>query len=245
MVPVWLHVLSWASLAAGLILALAVAVDEMRRPQQMWIMNIVWPVTVLYGTFLGLWFYGRYGRAPAGQDERAAHHAHAPHGRPEPQPPFPIMVAKSTAHCGSGCTLGDLVAEWLAFFVPVIAVWLGYGSVFSEKMFAVWILDFIFAFVLGILFQYFVIKPMRDLSAGRALVEALKADTISLIFWQIGMYGFMAVAAFVIWRDLFGLRLAVDSAEFWFMMQLAMWCGFVTSYPANWWLLRVGIKQEM
>lgn len=239
MVPTWLPVLAWASLAAGLVLALAVALDEMRRPQQMWIMNIVWPVTVLYGTFLGLWFYARYGRAPAAGHPSAAHHMH------EAPTPFPIMVAKSTAHCGSGCTVGDLIAEWLAFFVPAIAVWLGYGSVFSEKMFAVWILDFIFAFVLGILFQYFVIKPMRDLSAGRALVEALKADTVSLIFWQIGMYGFMAVAAFVIWRDLFGLRLAVDSVEFWFMMQLAMWCGFVTSYPANWWLLRVGIKEAM
>ena len=37
---------------------------------------------------------------------------------------------------GSGCTVGDLAAEWLAFFVPAIAVWLGYGSVFSEKIFA-------------------------------------------------------------------------------------------------------------
>jgi uncharacterized membrane protein YqaE (UPF0057 family) len=239
MIPTWLPVLAGASLAVGLVLALAVALDEMRRPQQMWIMNVVWPVTVLYGTFLGLWFYARYGRAPVAGHPSATHHMH------EAPTPFPIMVAKSTAHCGSGCTVGDLIAEWLAFFVPVIAVWLGYGSVFSEKMFAVWILDFIFAFVLGILFQYFVIKPMRDLSAGRALVEALKADTVSLIFWQIGMYGFMAVAAFVIWRDLFGLRLAVDSVEFWFMMQLAMWCGFITSYPANWWLLRVGVKEAM
>ena len=45
--------------------------------------------------------------------------------------------------------MGDFAAEWLAFFVPVIAAWLGYGSVFSEEMFAVWILDFIFAFALG------------------------------------------------------------------------------------------------
>jgi hypothetical protein len=243
MIPTWLHVLSWVSLAAGGILALAVAVDEMRRPQQMWIMNIVWPVTVLYGTFPGLWLYGRYGRAPARQDEPAAHHAS--HGGSGPQTPFPIMVAKATAHCGSGCTVGDLAAEWLAFFVPAIAMWLGYGSIFSEKMFAVWILDFIFAFALGILFQYFTIKPMRNLTAGRALVEALKADTVSLTFWQIGMYGFMAVAAFLIWRGLFGLRLAVDTPEFWFAMQLAMWCGFATSYSANWWLLRRGIKEEM
>jgi hypothetical protein len=42
-------------------------------------------------------------------------------------------------------------------------------------MFAVWILDYIFAFGLGILFQYFAIKPMGNLTAGQALMAALKA----------------------------------------------------------------------
>jgi hypothetical protein len=125
--------------------------------------------------------------------------------------PFAARVAISTAHCGSGCTVGDLIAEWLSFFVPVIAIWFGYQSIFAEKMFAVWILDYIFAFVIGIMFQYFAIKPMGNLAAWEALVAALKADSISLTARQIGMYGFMAIAAFAIWRPLFGLRLQVDS----------------------------------
>jgi len=29
---------------------------------------------------------------------------------------------------------------------------------------------------------------------------------------------------------------------FWFMMQLAMIAGFVTSYPVNWWLIRKQIN---
>jgi hypothetical protein len=29
------------------------------------------------------------------------------------------------------------------------------------------------------------------------------------------------------------------------MMQIAMLCGFVTSYPVNWWLLRAGLKEKM
>jgi len=33
--------------------------------------------------------------------------------------------------------------------------------------------------------------------------------------------------------------------EFWGAMQLAMIAGFVTSYPMNWWLIRVGIKERM
>ena len=33
--------------------------------------------------------------------------------------------------------------------------------------------------------------------------------------------------------------------EFWFMMQIAMLCGFATSYPVNGWLIRSAIKQPM
>jgi hypothetical protein len=242
MIPTWLHTLSLLSLALGVVLALAVVVDELRRPQMMWIMNVVWPVTVLYGTVFGLWLYLRFGRASAPMAKMGAAH---PAGHHHAEKPFAARVAISTAHCGSGCTVGDLIAEWLAFFVPAIALWFGYQSLFGEKMFAVWILDYIFAFVVGIMFQYFAIKPMGNLTAGQALVAALKADSISLTAWQIGMYGFMAIAAFAIWRPLFGLRLQVDSVEFWFMMQLAMLCGFLTSYPANWWLVRIGIKEAM
>lgn len=161
------------------------------------------------------------------------------------QTPFPVMVAKGTSHCGAGCCIGDILAEWLAFFMPVVAVWFGYQTLFAEKMFAVWIIDYLFAFVLGIAFQYFTIKPMRKLSPGQGLIQALKADALSLTAWQAGMYGFMALAQFYFFRHLLGMRLEVNSAEFWFMMQFAMIAGFATSYPVNWWLISVGIKERM
>jgi hypothetical protein len=41
MVPAWLHDLSWGYLALGALCALAIAADELKRPQHMWIMNIV------------------------------------------------------------------------------------------------------------------------------------------------------------------------------------------------------------
>ena len=112
-------------------------------------------------------------------------------------------------------------------------------------MFAVWIVDYIFAFLFGIAFQYFTIAPMRNLSFGEGLKAAVKADTLSLTAWQIGMYGFMAFAQFYLFRTLLGLRLEVPTPEFWFMMQIAMVAGFATSYPVNWWLIRRGIKEEM
>jgi len=156
-----------------------------------------------------------------------------------------VMVGKGALHCGAGCTLGDIVAESLATFFPGVALWFGWRSLFEEKMFAVWILDFIFAFVLGIAFQYFAIVPMRHLGKLEGIWQAVKADTLSLTAWQVGMYGFMAIASFGLFRHLLGVRLEVNTPEFWFMMQLAMVCGFVTSYPVNWWLIRRGIKEKM
>jgi hypothetical protein len=41
------------------------------------------------------------------------------------------------------------------------------------------------------------------------------------------------------------VMLMPDTVEFWFVMQLAMIAGFITSYPMNWWLIRAGIKEEM
>jgi hypothetical protein len=77
------------------------------------------------------------------------------------------------------------------------------------------------------------------------LIAAIKADTLSLTAWQIGMYGFMAIAYFVTFRYGLGVKLATDTVEFWFMMQIAMLCGFMTSYPVNWWLIRAGLKERM
>lgn len=167
--------------------------------------------------------------------------------RPPPNKgkPFPVMVGEGASHCGSGCTLGDIIAEWLAFSFPAIAVWLGWHTVFSEKIFAVWILDYIFAYLFGIFFQYYTIAPMRNLGFAEGIWAAIKADTLSLTAWQIGMYGFMAVAFFWIFRDILGTELKVNTPEFWFMMQIAIICGFITSYPVNWWLLRTGLKEKM
>ncbi|MGV0911679.1 DUF4396 domain-containing protein [Martelella sp. FOR1707] len=242
--PVWIHILSILSLIVAIACAFIIALDLNRHPQHMWIMNLVWPLVALFGSVVALWAYFRYGRLATA----AAHHEAMEHDRKPPsqtETPFSVMVGKGAAHCGSGCALGDLIAEWLAFLVPAIAVWFGWKSIFPEKMFAVWVLDYIFAFSLGVVFQYFTIKPMRGLSVGQGIIQAIKADFLSLTAWQVGMYGFMAFAQFFLFRHLLGIKLEVPTVEFWFMMQIAMWAGFATAYPVNWWLLSRGIKEKM
>jgi hypothetical protein len=226
--PPWLHNLAVISLVLAGACAALISVDEIRRPQKMWIMNLVWPITTLFGSVLWLFAYYAWGREPR-----------------KGKAPFSVVVGKGTSHCGAGCALGDLIAEWSSFGFPVIAVWFGWHHLFREKTFAVWILDFILAFLFGVVFQYFTIKPMRQLSLKDGLIAAVKADTASISAWQIGMYGLMALIQFGWFRHAFGAKAPVDSAEFWFAMQWAMLAGFATSYPVNWWLLRMGWKEAM
>ncbi|WP_244438915.1 hypothetical protein [Paraburkholderia dilworthii] len=84
--PVWLHGLSIAWLALGAICAVVIVADEFRRPQKMWIMNLVSPLTALFGTFLWLAAYYAWGRnSPAAGDQNS-------------DPAFPAMVLKGTSH---------------------------------------------------------------------------------------------------------------------------------------------------
>jgi hypothetical protein len=159
--------------------------------------------------------------------------------------PFAASVAIAASHCGSGCALGDLVAEFIALALPTVAVAFGWHWLFAEKVFAVWVLDFVLAFGFGIAFQYFTIAPMRGLGLRDGLIAAVKADSLSLTAWQVGMYGLMAIAQFWLFQDVFGVKVDAAMPEFWLAMQIAMIAGFITAYPVNWWLLRSGLKEKM
>ncbi|MFP3707993.1 DUF4396 domain-containing protein [Paraburkholderia sp. SIMBA_009] len=231
--PTWLEILSVTSIVMGAVCAVAIIVDEIRYPQKMRIMNLVWPLTALFGTVLWLAAYLGWGRN--GADAVTKKDAQ----------PFAAMVMKGTSHCGAGCTLGDIVVEWSVFAFPALAVMFGWHTVFNEKTFAVWIPDFIVAFLVGIVFQYFTIKPMRGLSVGAGVLAAVKADVASITAWQVGMYGMMAIIQFRWFKPVYGGIAGVASPEFWFAMQLAMLAGFATSYPVNWWLISAGVKEKM
>jgi hypothetical protein len=114
-------------------------------------------------------------------------------------------------------------------------------TLLAKTVLAAWVIDYILAFLFGMAFQYFTIKPMKGLSPKDGLREALKADTLSLTSWQLGMFGRMAFVIFVI----IGHEMHKINLVFWFIIQIAMLAGFLTSYPVNWWLLRKGTKEKM
>lgn len=218
--------LSWLAVLLGVAASVLIAIDLSRRkPQPMFVMNLVWPINALWAGPIGLWMYWTLGRtAPSSS---TAHQ-----GMDMAPRPFWKKVVAGTLHCGAGCTLADLTGPFIFAAMPF--------AVLSSLVYGEWTLDYILALIVGVSFQYMALAPMLQQHGARIWWRALKVDLLSLSAWQVGMYGWMALVIFV-W---FG-HLRPDHIEFWFMMQAAMACGFLTSYPMNWWLIRAGIKTAM
>jgi hypothetical protein len=238
---------SWTSLGIAFVCAIVIAVDEIRHPQKMWIMNVVWPVTALYFSIFSLWGYFRIGRDMAnnampgmsmdvqtrkpGQKEQKEQKEQKDRARRDPTWQ---QTAVSDTHCGAGCVIGDVVAEFSLFA-------LGW-TLFGSSLYAEYAGDLLLAWLFGIVFQYFSIKPMRNLSVKQGIIAAIKSDTLSILTFEIGLFGWMALTFFVFFPH---PHLRPTQAGYWFMMQIGMILGFITSYPMNRWLIKSGWKEAM
>ncbi|MDW0111121.1 DUF4396 domain-containing protein [Sporosarcina aquimarina] len=217
-----LELISWIALAIGLLSSLIILVDVSRHPQKMAIMNVVWSLNGWFFGPVALFAYFKWGRIQAKDSKKEDTRGKG------------VKVFTSTSHCSSGCSFGDAVG------VPIVA--LTGLTVAGSVLFAHYIVEFILAYLFGILFQFASIYPMnKEKGKMHALIESLKADTISLIAFEVGMFGWMAIVHYV----LFQTPPEPTSPVYWFMMQIAMILGFLTSYPANAWLIKKEIKHAM
>ncbi|WP_225813568.1 DUF4396 domain-containing protein [Streptomyces spinosus] len=224
----WIEAIGWLSLGLAFLSALLILADIGRGyRQKMWIMNLVYPITALYWGPVALWFYWVHGRKDAQPviEER---------GQPDAErlPEWQVM-SKAVSHCGAGCTLGDIVGEWIVFATGL--------TIAGKSLYADFVLDFVFAWTLGVVFQYFTIAPMRDMSRAEGIRAAIKADTLSIVAFQVGLFLSMWVYQDVI----FSPGLPKTSAAYWMMMQVSMVIGFFTAWPVNAWLVRAGLKERM
>src|SRR5215469_9532312 len=204
MTPGWLGVLAWITIASGFLTAAAILYDMYGRGRRqiMQVMAAVWPITALYLGPLGWALYARLGRAqpaavPAPREEELAGWR---------------GVFVSGTHCGAGCVAGDVLGEWLVF----AAGW----SIAGHSLWAEYIVDFALGYIFGIAFQYWAIKPMSILSPGAALRRAVVADTLSIIAFEAGMFGWMAFFQLVLFPGLMP-----NDPAYWLMMQIAMAIG--------------------
>lgn len=249
--PTWLEIVSWTSLTVAVVVAVAIVADIVVgcRRQKMAIMEVVYPVTALYWGPVTAWFYRRYGRDPSKLREAGPARSHGPGAMARTDAPArhreasgeegseePItwtQVATSDSHCGAGCTIGDIVGEWLVFAIGF--------TIAGKALYADMLFDFVFAWTLGVVFQYCTIVPMRGLGFRQGVWAAVKADTLSIVAFQVGLFAGM----FFYQELLFAHPLPKTTASYWMFMQLAMVFGFFTAYPVNKLLLRVGWKERM
>jgi uncharacterized protein DUF4396 len=254
MAPGWLTVVAWIYLSvcfccAGII-SYDIVVNHRRRP--MGVMNFVFPITALYFGPVAVAVYWRWGRAtapvtpasmPMSMAAVAAAHAHSAgvDGAAQPAPsgergrPSWVAMAVEVSHCGAGCSLGDVISEFAIFWLAL--------TIAGTTLLAEYVGDYVLALTFGIIFQYFAIAPMRGLGLKAGLVAATKADFISLTAFEIGLFGWMAIMAFVLFPA--PHQLTPSSAAFWLLMQVGMIIGYFTSWPANVWLVRRGVKIPM
>jgi hypothetical protein len=75
-----------------------------------------------------------------------------------PELPWAATVATGVAHCGAGCKLGDILAEFVVFFASI--------QLLGLALPAEYIGDYTLALLLGIAFQYSAIAP-SEASASR------------------------------------------------------------------------------
>ncbi len=136
-------------------------------------MEAVWPITALYFGPLALWAYYRWGRP-------MSHKWMEEYGEPKGKS-FAASVAVGDSHCGAGCTLGDIIGS------PAVVFLFGW-KIFGLFLFAKYVVDYALAYIFGIAFQYYSIKPMQNLSVGQGIKEAIKADTLSLTAFQVGLF---------------------------------------------------------
>lgn len=247
-----LNIISAFFVLSGIIIAIYIAIDTYRKPQSMKIMNVVWILTGLWGSYLALYAYKTIGshynkncnmEAEDMDDENMkdmpmgnmSNHSMMDMNMDMDTPSsFWKSVSLSALHCGAGCTLADIIGESFTYFHPI--------TLASSNLVGGWILDTVLALIIGVFFQFFAIREMQKITATKAFFKAFKADFFSLLSWQIGMYGWMAIVYFVLFK---GESLDKLSFSFWFMMQIAMLFGFIVAYPMNALLIKLNVKKGM
>ncbi len=123
--------------------------------------------------------------------------------------PMWATVLIGVAHCGAGCILGDLVGEWLVY---------GTGAMINgHDIWPALLIDYAFALLFGIVFQYFSIAPMSGEYGLKTVWRAAKADILSLTSFEVGLFGWMVIYQVAIWN----YELEMTTWLYWWMMQVS------------------------
>ena len=103
------------------------------------------------------------------------------------------------------------------------------------------IIEYAVGFLFGwTIFQSLFMKNSMGVSYARALHSTVLPGFLS-------MNGVMArmIALMITWKSTDSLAISPLHARFWFVMSIALYAGFIVSYPINRWLVSRGLKHGM
>jgi hypothetical protein len=194
----------WVVTAAA---AVAVLVHDLWRknPEIPSLMKAVWLLTVVYSGLLGLAVYWMTGRKQIPRD--------GPWRR----------AARSTAHCYSGCGMGEIIGIVIAAGLLSLTTWGVAAITFT--------LAYLFGFTLtfGPLVQ-------EGVPVGTALSDAFYSESASIVV--------MEAVAITVDIVLAGAA-TMGEALFWASLAVSLSCGLIAAWPVNYLLIRRGVKEGM
>ncbi len=208
--PFWLFCLASAALVIALCCCAWCLWDLCARPQPAAVLNLLWPLVLLWTGLPGLLCYLLCGRRPRSGTE-------PPSGKPS--------VLVNTLYGGLGPGLGVLLAELLVTGLPLPEV-----AVLRSPLFGGWALGLmlagIFSLVLG--------SAFRLAEGERPSLRQALAGLFSVLLCLAGLYA--VLVAGLLWLP--GGLPEKLSPVCWFMLQLALLAGLVCSWPVQFWRLR-------
>ncbi len=167
-------------------------------------MKLVWTLTVLYSAVIGLAVYWYSGRAQISTDS------------------FGRRGMRSTAHCYSGCGLGEAMGVTIA-------------GVFLLETIGVAALTFALAYLFGVVFT---VGPLLQEGLGlrAAFADAVYSETGSIVAMEVVAIG----------SDIYlAGEATMGDPVFWAALAVSLSLGFLAAYPVNLGLLSLGVKEGM
>ena len=211
-----MNLIAFFFVMSGIVFSILVSIDIKKHGQSIPIMKTVWPLTMLWSSWIGLLAYISFGREkdnekPIVVNMLTNRNVREVENKGVKEITWEI-VALSTIYSGVACTVANIVGETIS-------------GILGLEIIVGWALDYILVLIFAVCFKYMAIKESKYSTLELAIIKTMKLEFLLLTAWQIGVYVFI----YFTHAD----TLSRASFEFWFIMQLGMMAGFIASYPMN------------
>ncbi|MFN8593247.1 MAG: DUF4396 domain-containing protein [Thermomicrobiales bacterium] len=213
----WIDIVLLAWFALVLVSVIFVARDAFAHLPEPGVIKWAWVLTTFYLGPIAAAFYVLADKEPRpGEHERFT-------------APMWKQTLGSTLHCVAGDATGVIIAATLTGLLG-LPMWFDMTA------------EYVFGFVFGLfIFQALFMKGAMGLTYTEALRQTVVPEWLSMNAMMAGMFPVMVT--FMMGRDM----RAMDPHQplYWGVMSLAIGVGFLTAYPANWWLVGHGLKHGL